>query len=181
MSNQMIGLICGVFHLVLSFLLALITTFGSFKIFEKLTRNIDEVSELKSNNVAVSIMMGGMLLSSAIIIKTVARPAISTLQVHLYEGITGLTVLKTLGFLAAYVAGAMVLAITAVWVAVWCFMVLTRKMDELAEIKNNNVAVAIILAVVLVIMGLFLADGINSFLNAVVPFPKLQEIEILTR
>jgi uncharacterized membrane protein YjfL (UPF0719 family) len=60
-------------------------------------------------------------------------------------------------------------------------MVLTRRIDELAEIKNNNVAVAIILAVVLVIMGLFLADGINSFLNAVVPFPKLQEIEILTR
>ena len=181
MSDQMIGLICGVFHLVLSFFLALIATFGSFKIFDKLTRNIDEVSELKANNVAVSIMMGGMLLSSAIIMKTVSRPAISTLQVHLYEGITGLVVLKTLGFLAAYIAGAMVLAITAVWVAVWCFMVLTRRIDELAEIKNNNVAVAIILAVVLVIMGLFLADGINSFLNAVVPFPKLQEIEILTR
>jgi uncharacterized membrane protein YjfL (UPF0719 family) len=80
MSDQMIGLICGVFHLVLSFLLAVVATFGSFKIFDKLTRNIDEVSELKANNVAVSIMMGGMLLSSAIIMKTVSRPAISTLQ-----------------------------------------------------------------------------------------------------
>jgi len=175
-----IGLICGTVHLVLSFLLALIATFGSFKIFDKLTRDIDEVEELKAKNTAVSITMGGMLLSSAIIMKTVARPAISTLQVYLYEGITGFGILKTIGFAAAYIAGAMVLAIAAVWAAVWCFMVLTRRMDELAEIKNNNVAVAILLAVVLVIIGLFLADGIDSFLKAVVPFPKVQEIEILT-
>ena len=179
MSDQMIGLICGIVHLVLSFLLALIATFGSFRIFDKLTRDIDEVAELKANNVAVGITMGGMLLSSAIIMKTVSRPAISTLQVYLYEGITGLGVLKTIGFLAAYIAGAMVLAIAGVWTAVWCFMALTTKIDELAEIKKNNVAVAILLAVVLVIMGLFLADGISSFLKAVIPFPTYQEVEIL--
>jgi len=180
MSDQLIGLICGIVHLVLSFILALLATFGAFRIFDKLTRDIDEVSELKANNVAVSVMLSGMLLSSAIIMKTVIQPAISTLQVYLYEGITGLAILKVVGFVVAYIAGAMVLGIAALWGAVWCFMALTRRIDELAEIKKNNVAVAIVLAVVLVIMGLFLADGINSLLRAVIPFPTYQEVEILT-
>jgi len=180
MSDQMIGVICGIVHLVLSFFLALLATLGAFRIFDKLTRDIDEVAELKANNIAVSVMMSGMLLSAAIVMKTVIEPAISTLQVYLYQGITGLGVLKVIGFVVAYIAGAMVLGIAALWGAVWCFMVLTKRIDELAEIKKNNVAVAITLAVVLVIMGLFLADGINSLLKAVIPFPTYQEVEILT-
>ncbi len=83
MNHQIIGLICGIVHLLLSFLLALIATFGAFRIFDKLTPNIDGVAELKANNVAVSVMLSGMLLSSAIIMKTVVQPAISTLQVYL--------------------------------------------------------------------------------------------------
>jgi len=183
MSDQMIGLICGVVHLVLSFLLALLATFGAFRIFDKLTRDIDEVAELKANNVAVSVSLSGMLLSSAIIMKTVIQPAISTLQVYLYEGITGLAVLKVFGLVAAYIAGAMILGIAAVWGTVLCFMALTHvmhDMDELAEIKKNNVAVAITTAVVLVIMGFFLADGINSLLKAAIPFPSFQPMEIQT-
>jgi len=180
MNHQMIGLICGIVYLILSFLLALLATFGAFRIFDKLTRDIDEISELKANNVAVSIMLAGMLLSSAIIMKTVIQPAISTLQVYLYEGITGPAVLKVIGFVAAYITGATILGISAIWGTVWCFMALTRTMDELAEIKKNNVAVAITLATVLVIIGFFLADGIDSLLKAVIPFPSFQEIEIRT-
>ena len=183
MNDQMIGLICGVVHLMLSFLLALLATFGAFRIFDKLTRNIDGVAELKANNVAVGIMLSGMLLSSAIIMKTVIQPAISTLQVYLYQGLTGMAILKVLAFVAAYIAGATVLGITAVWGTVRCFMALThmtQNLHELAEIKRNNVAVAITLAAVLVIIGFLMADGIKSLLHAAIPFPTFQEIKILT-
>ena len=183
MSDQMIGLICGVVHLVLSFLLALLATFGAFRIFDKLTPNIDGVAELKANNVAVSVMLSGMLLSSAIIMKTVIQPATSTLQVYLYQGMTGLAVMKVVGFVAAYIAGATILGISVIWGTVSCFMALThmtQNLDELWEIKKNNVAVAITLAAVLVIIGFLLADGIDSTLKAVIPFPSFQEIEIRT-
>jgi uncharacterized membrane protein YjfL (UPF0719 family) len=183
MNDQMIALICGVVHLILSFLLALLATFGAFRIFDKLTKTIDGVAELKANNVAVGVMLSGMLLSSAIIMKTVIQPAISTLQVYLYQGITGLAVLKVLGFITAYIAGATILGISVVWGTVSCFMALTnmtQNLHELKEIKRNNVAVAITLATVLVIIGFLLADGIDSVLKAVIPFPSFQEIEIRT-
>jgi uncharacterized membrane protein YjfL (UPF0719 family) len=184
MNHQIIGLICGIVHLILSFLLALIATFGAFRIFDKLTPNIDGVAELKANNVAVSVMLSGMLLSSAIIMKTVVQPAISTLQVYLYQGITGLSILKIVGFVGAYIAAATILGIAVIWGTVSCFMALThmtQNLDELWEIKKNNVAVAITLATVLVIIGFLLADGIDSILKAVIPFPAFQEIQIQTR
>ena len=124
MNHQMIGLICGIVHLILSFFLALLATFGAFRIFDKLTPNIDSVAELKANNVAVSVMLSGMLLSSAIIMKTVIQPAISTLQVYLYQGITGVSILKIVGFVGAYIAAATILGIAAMGTTMssrlWC-------------------------------------------------------------
>ena len=180
MSDQLISLICGIAHLVLSFMLALLATYGSFRVFDKLTRTIDEVAELKANNVSVSILMAAMLLSSAIILKAAITPAISTLQTYLYQGMTGVSLLKVIGFAAGYVVAALILAIVTVWLAIRCFLGLTRDLDELDEIKKNNTAVAVLLAAVIVIMGLFLADGIGSLLKALIPFPAVEEIKVFT-
>jgi uncharacterized membrane protein YjfL (UPF0719 family) len=181
MSDQLIGLICGIVHLVLSLVLALLATFGSFRIFDKLTRNIEEVDELKANNVSVSIVLAGMLLSSAIILKTVIHPAISTLQTYLYQGVTWISLLKAVGFISGYIVLALALAIAAIWLAMRCFLVLTRNLDELGEIKKDNTAVAIMLSTVIVIMGLFLAGGIDSLMKALIPFPAFEGIQVVTR
>ena len=180
MSDQTIGIICGVVHLALSFVLALIATFGSFHIFDKLTRSIKEQEELKANNVAVAIVLSGMLLASALVLRSVMSPAISTLQTYLYQGMTTMAWLKLIGFLLGYILGALAATIATIWVGLRCFMALTRRIDEFAEVKGKNVAVAIVLATVLVIMGLFLADGLTSLMEAVVPFPAMPEIQVMT-
>ncbi len=180
MSDQFVGIICGIVHLILSFALAIVATFGSFRIFDKLTKDIEEVDELKSNNVAVSITLSGMLLASAFVLKAVISPAISTLQTYLYQGMTAISWLKLAGFFLGYLAGALAVTIGTIWLAIWTFLRLTRKIDEFVEVKNRNVAVAIVLATVIVIMGLFLGDGIRSLLEAIIPFPAMQEIQVMS-
>ena len=180
MSDQLVGVICGIVHLILSFILAIVATFGSFRIFDKLTKDIEEVEELKANNIAVSITLSGMLLASAFVLKAVITPAISTLQTYLYQGMTTVSWLKMTGFFLGYLAGALAITVGTIWLAMWSFMKLTRKIDEFAEIKNRNVAVAIVLATVIVIMGLFLGDGIRSLLEAIIPFPAMQEIQVMS-
>jgi uncharacterized membrane protein YjfL (UPF0719 family) len=178
MSDQSIGLICGVVHLLLSFLLAIIATFGSFKIFDKLTKDIDEVEELKANNVAVGISLAAMLLSSAMVLKSVTSPAISTLQTYLYQGMDFVSGAKLVGFLVGYIAFAWIVAIGVIWFAISMFLKLTKTVDEFAEIKAGNVSVAIVFAVVILIMGLLLGDAIKSLFEAVIPFPSMQGIQV---
>jgi uncharacterized membrane protein YjfL (UPF0719 family) len=179
MSDQMVAVICGVVHLVLSFLLALIGTFGSFRIFDWLTKDIDEVSELRANNIAVAITLAGMLLGAGLVLRSVVYPVISTVQTYLYTGMTGMAWLKLTGFVAGYIVCAVAVTIGAIWIALKSFLALTHKIDEFAEIRNRNIAVAIVLAAVVVIISMFLGDGVRSLLEASIPYPVMQPIEVM--
>ena len=75
MDDQYIGLVVGGTHLVLSFVLAIASTYGSFRIFDFLTKDINENEELNANNIAVAVVLSGMLLSAAIVVKQVLSPA----------------------------------------------------------------------------------------------------------
>jgi len=178
MSDQLIGLLSGTMHLVLSFVLALITTYGASRLFPVLTRDIDELGELKTGNAAVSIMLAAMLLSTALIMKTVTGSALSSLQTYLVRGMTLVRLAKLAALVAGYVAMAILLAIITIWFAIRCFLALMRDLNALAAIRDNNVAMAITLGVVIVVMGIFLADGIDSFMAALVPAEVVPELKV---
>jgi len=179
MTDQIIGLITGTVHVFLSLVLAVLTTWGTFRIIDRLLRGDDCVAALKSNNVAMSILLGGVLVANALIVKAATVPAISTLQVFLFASFSWVDLLKLLGMVAGYVVLAIILANLAIWAAMNSFLWLTRNLDELAEIRGNNVAVAITLGVTVAVMGLFLSDGLATLLQALVPFPELRPIEVL--
>jgi len=180
MSDQYIGIVSASVHLIIAFLLALVATYGSFRLFDLLTRDIDENKELNANNTAVAVMLAGMLFTSALVLKAVISPAISTFETYFYQGMDGMSWLKFVGFFLGYVTGTLAVTIIAIWLAICTFLKLTREIDEFAEIKKGNVAVAIVLATAIVIMGYFLGDGIKALLEALVPFPAMQKIEIMS-
>jgi uncharacterized membrane protein YjfL (UPF0719 family) len=179
MSNQIVGLISGVVHIFLSLFLALIATYGSFRVFSLLNRTIDEVHELRSKNTAVGILLAGMILSSAIIVREATLPIISTLQGILFTGISPITFLYFIGFLLGFSVLAALVAMGSIWTAMNIFMRLTHKLNEITEIRNNNTAVAIALAVTIVVMGIFLADGISTLLSALIPLRAFRPIEVM--
>jgi uncharacterized membrane protein YjfL (UPF0719 family) len=179
MTDRIVGLISGGAHLVLALVLALISTYGAFRIIDRLTRDIDEIEELKSNNIALSIMLAAILLASALIVKAVTYPAISTLQTLLFQQPSAVATLKAVALIVGYTILAVLMAIGSIWIALRCFLGLTRHLDELGEIRKNNVAVAITLGVMILIMGMFLSNGIGSLMKALVPFPVFESIEVL--
>jgi len=179
MSDQFVGITSGTVHLAICFILALVATYGSFRIFDFLTKHIDIYGEMNAKNSAVSVMFSGMLFAIALALKAVISPAVSTFQTYLYQGLGWSGWLKILFYFFGYVLIALLVAVVSIWLAMCIFMKLTRGIDELQEIRNGNMAVAIILAVVIVIMGYFLGDGIKSLLEAIVPFPAMQQIQIM--
>ena len=176
-SDQLVGLLSGTAHLVLSFVLALIATYGAFRIFSLLTRDIDEIAELKNGNTAVSIMLGAMLLSTAMIMKAAVYSSVSSFQTYLVRGMTLIAALKLAGLMAGYVIMAMLLAVITIWFAIRCFLALTRDLNGMEAIRRNNVAVAITLGVVIVVAGMFLSGGIGSFMTSLIPAPEMVTIQ----
>jgi uncharacterized membrane protein YjfL (UPF0719 family) len=175
----MVDIVLGLFELVLAVVLGVVTTWFAFHRFSKMTKNIEEMSELKKNNVAVGILLGSTILSVAFVVKETSDPVASSLQTVVHGGLSVVGLLKVVAVGLGAIALAMVMSLTSIWLALRIFLRLTREIDELAEIRANNVAVAVVLGCVIVVIGLFLGHGIQSLLAAIIPMPSFGQVQVM--
>ena len=176
---QTVAIVSALAEIVLSLLLGLAVTFLSFRVFARMTRELDEVAELKRNNAAAGILVASVLLSTALIVRQAIYPAVSALQTGLMHGISMAAAVKLAGLTVLYAVLAAGFAVAVVPLAGRAFMALTRDIDELAEIRQSNVAVAITLGAVIVVLGLFTSHGVQALLAALIPYPALETIKVM--
>jgi uncharacterized membrane protein YjfL (UPF0719 family) len=164
----------GLIELGLSIIGVLFVFFVSFKIFQVLTRNIDEMAEIKKNNIAVGILNASFVFSIMLVIKAALIPANQDLDRALNNENAEIililfSVLRIIGF---FILSA-IIAFILIWLSLKCFMMLTRGIDEMSEIKNNNVAVAILIAILSISSAFLLQHGITVLLQGMIPLPQL--------
>jgi uncharacterized membrane protein YjfL (UPF0719 family) len=176
--TQTVALVSGLVELILSFLLGILVAYTSFRVFNRITREMNEIEELKKNNIAVGILLCSLLISSALIIRQAVFPIISTLQNKLFGGINLMGMAILLGLTILYIAVAILVSIAAITISIKMFFRLTKEINELAEIGRNNIAIAITIGGVIIVMGIFLSHGVQSFLAAIIPDPMFGKIQV---
>ena len=167
-------LIAGILQLILSLMIGLAFIYTGFRFFHKRIKSIDEISELKNNNIAVAILNGSIIISLVIMVKNAIEPAITTFTLTLRNPDSTLSsFLQTAGIMLIQIMVAGAIAFISIYVALSLYTFLTRDLDELDEIKKNNIAVSIVLGVVIISISLLMQQGIKSILDALIPFPTI--------
>ncbi|MBN1638908.1 MAG: DUF350 domain-containing protein [Ignavibacteriales bacterium] len=167
-------LLSGALQIILSLFIGIIFIFLAFKIFVKIAFKFEESEELKKNNVAVAILTGAIIFSVVLIMKTSLEPAVQVFAITLRNpDATFMTYLETVGVILGHIVLSAVISFIGIYIAMLIFMWLTKKIDEMAEIKSNNIAVSILLSIVILSMALLLNSGIKTLLDALVPFPQI--------
>ena len=94
---------------------------------------------------------------------------------HKYEqfGVSLTEVLSTFGIIFTQFFVALMLSLATLSIGTRLYMALNRQTNELEEIANNNIAVAIMVSAITLTLALFLAGGMETFLNAIVPAPPV--------
>jgi uncharacterized membrane protein YjfL (UPF0719 family) len=155
-----LGLVIALIQVLVSLGFAMLAVYAGIRIFDKLTKNIDEMAELKRGNIAVGIIMGAVILSYATVI---AGGVASLTNVVLSIGSSSLV-----GVISGLVGGlinlliGLGLASAAIYMALNIFGKITKGMDEEAEIRKGNLAVAFLLAAILLAVSTVIASGVAS-------------------
>lgn len=163
-----------IFYLsIVEIIIALILSVGIFFVsFKLLKLFFFKQQELESSNVAFAVFCSGIFLSIGLIlselvpsITNVVRTAvvqdngISTSEVITYAGLS-----LIIGFVLAVLINAAVFLL---------FSALTRGINEFEAIKNNNNAVATVIASMLVAITLIVKNSIAVLISSLVPFPEV--------
>jgi uncharacterized membrane protein YjfL (UPF0719 family) len=176
---DIILLITGLVQILLSLFLGILFVYSASKVFQKLTRGINETEELKNNNIAVGILNGAIILAIIIVVRNSIETAITIFSNTLRNPEAELmTYVKTALLMLGHIVLAGIIAFAAVYFALLIFMRLTNDLDELKEIKENNIAVSIFLSVIIIAIALLLEPGLRTLLDALIPFPPVSFIDI---
>ena len=165
----------GLFSLVLALLLGIATIYLGFNAFKRINSSIDEEFELRNNNIAVALVCAAFIVSLGILMRSVIDPISQTVfnLIYLYQqlGISYNEVFLTLGVVVLQFTVALFVSLATLTLGTRLYMKLNRNTDEITEIANNNIAVAVLVGAITVTLALMLSGGMETFLNAIVPAP----------
>ena len=155
----------GLLELGISVIAAIFIFFYGFNLYDFLTKEINEVTELKSNNIAVSIQISAFIFSIMILVKAALVPSFDTLERIIYQRLTiNLLFIALLKIIIFFILSAF-FAFIILWLVMKGFMLINRDINEMQEIKNKNIAIALAIAVLLISASLLLQQGLTAFLS----------------
>jgi len=162
----------GFIELLLSLIVGIFFVYGAFLIFKWMTKDLNEIQELKKNNIAVGLFYGAVIFSICLIVKGAIEPAITALTSTIKNpDSTWLSYVFIAGIMLLQIILSGIFAFLSIYIAIRIFMALTKDIDEIAEIKQNNIAVAIILVTIILSIALFIEPGIKVMMDGLIPYP----------
>lgn len=165
-------LLGGVVELIISLFVGIAFIFVAFKFFMKINTELDEEAELLKKNTAVGILMAAVVFAVAYQMIAPVENAYQLFSLILRESdATFLTYLSGIGLMILHLLIAGLVSLFGIFIGMKTFMWLSRHIDEMKEIKENNVAIALVIGATIIGITLVLKPGLTTILDALIPFP----------
>ncbi len=178
MLADKIVMVMGIFSFIFSVLISILVVFVTFKLFSRLARS-SGLDDIKQGNAAMAIAVVGDLIAFGILMARCLYPVSAVLQnLFVHSAISASSIAKTLGYISSYVVIAYVLSIITVLVSSKLFQKMTTSLDEIPLIKENNVAVAILLSGVVITVAVMVQNGLADALNTLIPQVGMGPIDV---
>ncbi|HEY5824532.1 MAG TPA: DUF350 domain-containing protein [Cyclobacteriaceae bacterium] len=123
------------------------------------------------NNQAYGIFMASVLFSVGYTVSSATQPLISLFRILATREDDSLSLLlKFIVTGGVYIAMAYVIGAVVCLIGIVVYTYLTP-VKEFAELKNNNLAVALVVGSIIVTLSLLTKDGVSLLLESFIPYP----------
>jgi len=159
-------------HLILSIFIGVLVLYIAYyltlKVFQKKKYEIDK------SNFAFGIFMSSILLSVGLVVSTAYAPSMSLIQI-LQKSAADKTelFLDFSKYFLLFLAIAIVVSFIIVIISVKLYNMLTKDIKELKEISENNMAIALITGVMIIVISLFAKDSVAMIIESLIPYPEV--------
>jgi len=154
----------------------LVAALGIWLAFRGLNRllGMDPTVDLRHGNVAAGIVHAASLLALGLLVQNAVGATFDAVDLTFRGSSLQPLMLVRLTFFALTHVGVSLLVGTGVLaLGMLLFDRITPGVDELAEVRRGNVALALVLAAILLVLALLTAPGLQATLNGLIPFPEL--------
>lgn len=164
LETTLVSVVAAIVQLIVGLVLAMGSVYIGLKLFDRLTKGVDEWKEILKGNVAVGILLAAVIFSVANVVQSGVGALLNNLDSSNLESmLVGFVLgLVNLGIGLAF-------AVMSIYIAIRVFDRITTEVDEMAELAKGNVAVAIIMAGVLLAVSFVVASAVSGLSAALAP------------
>ena len=133
--------------------------------------------EIKYDNTAFGVLIAFVLFSAAEMVSASLQPAIDyahrlmNMNLALSEMVTKVSFTISSFFIACTILAGIIILLSFT-----LFSWLTKGLNEYEEIKNKNIAVAIISGTIILVITKFVSGGLEMAFEAFIPYPEIPRI-----
>jgi len=176
---NLLQILMGTLELLVTVLISFVLIFFSYRIILMLTKKFDEEKQLKKKNVSVGIVLGGIFVGEAVVVKSAVYPAMAVFQLYATgERHSFFILLKTVGISLAFILLTGLLAVAVILLCFWLFNRLTPRINQYEEVLDDNRAVAVLMALFIVALCILMSSGVSGLTKALIPFPDVGSIPL---
>jgi uncharacterized membrane protein YjfL (UPF0719 family) len=172
MDFQIVGL--AVYETLLSVACGLLTI---WIVIQSLQRSIGPKSPalaMKQGNTAVAVFYGAVVVCVLILVQPCITSSVNTLRImaSAKEGVTLPMIGVALVYFLAFYVIALVISLVVLGLTICLYMTGTRHVNEAREIQNNNWAVAILSALILLGITLVIRPSTDRLIQSLVSYER---------
>ena len=163
-ENVVVGLI----QLIIAIIFAVLALYIAFAVLGKITKGVNEEKELAKGNAAVGIIVASVFVAIALVVQSGVSGISVGINKALSVGILSVDGLLAVGTAFIQLILGIVLAVAAIYLALYILDKLTKGVDEFEEIKKGNVAVALMMGGVIIAVAVIIQSGVIGITAALV-------------
>ncbi|MHC4533364.1 MAG: DUF350 domain-containing protein [Planctomycetota bacterium] len=167
----------------LSVVFGLLTVFIVYKTLDKIVLRSNTVNEIKKGNIAVALFYGVIIVCVLLLVLPSILSSVNALRAM----VLGSTKLKlkmviiSLGYFLAFYIISIVMSLVIILLTSSIYMKATRKIDEVQELSQNNIALSIILSLIMLGLTIFIRPSVDRLIHSLVNYEmidkKIMEME----
>jgi uncharacterized membrane protein YjfL (UPF0719 family) len=128
----------------------------------------------RDGNVAIGVLKAGSLIALGILLQPAVTATFDAMDLLYRDKELGAVALgRFVTYAGIHVGLSVVVSALVLALGTFLFTKLTRGVNEMEEIRNGNLAPAVVLAAVMVVMALMTAPGLRTALDGLLPLPTL--------
>jgi uncharacterized membrane protein YjfL (UPF0719 family) len=169
------------FELLMTIGMAVLVVYVTMRALIRTNTDFDEDKEILRGNLSVGVLVAALLLASANIMHHSFSPVADTIHAHFAGPARAGSAWQIASYALGNLALGFVIVVGTLSLTLRLFGRLTRteRTRPGKELERGNVAMGVLLSAVVLIVSMFVAEGVQALSKALIPVPTTGRIQIL--
>jgi uncharacterized membrane protein YjfL (UPF0719 family) len=170
-------ILLSLFEFVLTAGLSVLVVYVNYRLLIVTNRDYDAEQEIKQDNKGVAMLLAGLVIAGGLMVREGIYPVMNIVRLYFTTPQPEFAAWQMLALAAGHIVLVFVIATFTLSLSLRLWGKLTPHVQNGAELKRGNFSVGIVLTGVVLVVALFMSEGISRLTKSLIPQPSIGQVQ----